>query len=287
MDPREEKDKQLKENQDFSSEAPEGRAKEKDNIFIDESEEQLKKRQSHLPAAGNVVTPSRIPNQTIKKLWSDPVISKLIATIIVYFSPFLLAFLLQLNHEWKILDSVRKILLYSLPIWLYVVVIAFMFLSFQLYKFVKKKYFHKNSQGFPFGDTIGNYKFWELFNSLLDMPAMQEHSYLLMSQEKPQSLLEAFLVYLPMYNMEVDIKHRDSSLLYFRIGPLLISYGLLEYVVSKDIVANKDQWVIRPTKDGYKFYAYCAKYRLYVDFMEKETSKRVEKKMMDDKEKKD
>ena len=149
--------------------------------------------------------------------------------------------------------------------------VALLFLG----KYIKRKYF-ENVYYFPYDEPIGSFRFFEIYNILLERKHQLPFSFAMQSGVPDASLLLLFMFYAPMLNMGVDWDKpggEQGRFVFYNLGPLLISYGLCEKVKSLNKIGETEVWAVQTSDTGKKFFAWAEKYRAFEDYVSAKSKK--------------
>lgn len=202
----------------------------------------------------------------ILDLWSDPVISKLIANWIWYAIPIFAALVFSYFNKETLVELVKCFLLLDIKLYILLIIVLLTFCAKHLYfKFFQKS---KKAKAYFINKFIGNYRFADLNNILLttyiELPIHLNKKVRL----KELDLLTCFRVYISHFNTGINWNHPtdDGVFLYYNLGPKLMSYGLCEKIPSLDnnTEDNINSYEIQTSENGYKFFALLESYdRIY------------------------
>ncbi|MEG2103125.1 MAG: hypothetical protein RRY99_16625, partial [Flavobacterium sp.] len=115
--------------------------------------------------------------------------------------------------------------------------------------------------GFDLDQKVGNFTFRELHNSLLthsiEMPSN------LRGYHAPEKidLLTIFKFYARIFNQ--GVQWEDDMDTYFKIGPTLMSYGIIEKVPTTNKSDTIGMEMLQTSKVGYEFLEMLQKWRIY------------------------
>jgi hypothetical protein len=199
------------------------------------------------------------------KIWSDSVLSKLIATGLILILSTIGAYIIEnfkkiwIKKLWSIFLSLEIKVYLVLIIALILMVIYFLFL-----KFIKKQKAYKETL---LKTKVGNYRFGELNNILLTTQIKVPDIIKDRIQIDELDLLTLFRLYISQLNTVIDSDHptNDGEFLYFNLGPKLISYGLCERIpsIKNSREENPKTYSITTSDVGYKFFALIEKLDRY------------------------
>ncbi|MFB3390277.1 hypothetical protein [Flavobacterium sp. LAR06] len=190
-------------------------------------------------------------------IWKDSVFSKVIANGILLMFTLLAIIIGQLINVSTAEEFIKYFFNFEVKLYALLLTAGIIFVGYYIYlRFLKK-----NDDGYKsfLSQKIGNYRFADLNNILLssdqEIPRVLQHE----MGAKNLDLLTLFKITIPLYcsGMDWDNPNDESGFLYYRLGPRLISYGLLERVPSihNNIEGNINAFTIQPTQNGFKFFA--------------------------------
>ncbi|WP_281635787.1 hypothetical protein [Flavobacterium marginilacus] len=207
------------------------------------------------------ITQEETQNQKSKNqfsnIWKDSVFSKVIANGILLLFTLLAIIIGQLINVSTAEEFIKYFFNFEVKLYVLLLTAGIIFIGYYLYlKFLKKK-----DDGYKsfLSQIVGDYKFANLNNILLTSyeeipPVLQKEM-----GSKELDLLTLFKITIPLYSsgMDWDNTNDESGFLYYRLGPRLISYGLLERVPSIDnnTEGNINAFTIQPSQNGFKFFA--------------------------------
>jgi len=203
----------------------------------------------------------KVEGSTLKRLWRDPVGSKLISSGIVFFLTILSAIFIKVLKNRTLLESVKEVFTYKLEIWIWLMFLAITIGLLLLRMIVKRKYF-KGIRHFPFGEQIGNFRFFELFNILISRKQKIPESIALQSGISESNHLILFMYYVSLLNIGVDSNNpggEHGNFIFYQLGPQFISFGLCEKVKSINKIGDSEVWSIQTSETGRKFFSWAEK----------------------------
>lgn len=207
------------------------------------------------------ITEEETQNQRSKNhfsaVWKDSVFSKVIANgILLLFTliAIVIGQLINVSSAEQFVDY-----FFSLDVKLYLLLLSALIIYIGYYIYLR--FLMKKDDGYKtfLSKQIGNYRFGDLNNVLLT--SYQEIPVTLQFDmgSKELDLLTLFKITMPLYcsGMDWDNPNDNSGFLYYRLGPRLISYGLLERIpsITNDTDQNINSYTIQPSQDGFKFFA--------------------------------
>jgi hypothetical protein len=139
---------------------------------------------------------------------------------------------------------------------------------------VKKNRRYNPYKYIDYKEKVGNYKLTELHNILLTKEfAIQEDMQIHLGVKK-MSLLKIFLLFISKFNngIRFDDPGEEGFYLYYKLGPELMSYGLVKKIKQKArfSVDNEEEEVMISTDEAIKLYSFVEKVRLYTEIYTKE-----------------
>lgn len=190
------------------------------------------------------------------KIWNDPVISKIIAALIIAIAPTIWAIIKQYS-----IPNFYKYLL-SLKIPVYIILLSFLIVQLIIKWIIpllrNKKTFWK--------EEIGDFTFEELYNILRNQNLpIQTNGMRMFGKPAPQeNLLIQFCLHKIFLNMGVtmEMKIDDGGYLYGVLCPKMIDFGLVEKIEYKDKNTDTDLIKYQITGMGNKFYRLIEKHGL-------------------------
>lgn len=196
----------------------------------------------------------------LKKIWYDPVLSKIISVGILAFIAFLYSIFQALYSNISFREALYLIFSYKIP--LYVVLIIAL-LAILIYYILYRVRLKKRIGKFDIEQKVGNFTFRELYNALLTHK-MDRHPNLNMPGiDTSMDLLTLFFSYQKMLNLGVEWE--GDHFTYYHLCPTLMTYGLVEKVPTTnktDVIGNE---MCQTSKIGYEFFALLEKWRVYND----------------------
>jgi len=190
-------------------------------------------------------------------IWKDSVFSKIIANGILLLFTLIAIIIGQLINVSTAEEFINYFFNFEVKLYALAVTAGIITIGYYLYlKFLKKK-----DDGYKtfLSQKIGHYRFADLNNILLtsyqEIPAVLQME----MGHKKLDLLTLFIMTIPLYcsGMDWDNPNDESGFLYYRLGPRLITYGLLERIPSLDnnTEGNINSYTIQPSENGFKFFA--------------------------------
>lgn len=194
-----------------------------------------------------------------EKLWTNPVWSKVISAGIIALITVIYSIVKTAFEDISLYDAIIKVLNFKIEVYLYLI---FSILSIAIYfiiNFIRKK-INKRHLGFELDQRIGNFTFRELHNALLThMIETPER----LSYNAPTTidLLTVFKIYARIFNQ--GVQWEDDMDTYYKIGPTLMSYGIIEKVPTTNKSDTIGMEMLQTSKIGYEFLAMLEKWRVY------------------------
>jgi hypothetical protein len=190
-------------------------------------------------------------------VWKDSVFSKVIANGILLLFTLIAIIIGQLLNVSTAEEFITYFFCLEIKLYLLLLTAIIILVGYYTYlRFLRKK--DDGSKAF-LSQEIGDYRFGDLNNILLT--SYQEIPLVLQFEmgHKELDLLTLFKITIPLYcsGMDWDNPNDESGFLYYRLGPRLISYGLLDRVpsITNDTNQNINSFTIQPSKEGFKFFA--------------------------------
>lgn len=211
-----------------------------------------------------------------EKLWTDPVWSKVISAAIIALVTILYSIGKTAFENKSLFDSIVKVLNLEIKVYLY---LLFSFISIFIYfliNFFRNK-LNKRHLGFELDQKVGNFTFRELHNALLTH-IIETPSSLKQGAPDMIDLLTVFKIYARIFNQ--GVQWEDDMDTYYKIGPTLMSYGIIEKVPTTNMSDVIGMEMLQTSKIGFEFLAMLEKWRVYNDdpFDERESPIVMEKK---------
>jgi len=198
----------------------------------------------------------KIEKSWLDKIWSNAVWSKIIATIIISVGAIIYSLIVKFN----ILGLIKELLLFRIEVFK-VILIALIVTSFMLlYSFLKKRFTKQKNKNY-FDIKITDLTFSELFNILIchKLPNPQSLS---SKNNSENDLITFFTLYIRKFNLGVehDFGGDQGNFMYYVLGPVLISYSLVERRRPINDIDILKMDVLYTSEIGLKFYRYLQYY---------------------------
>jgi hypothetical protein len=195
-----------------------------------------------------------------EKLWTDPVWSKVISAAIIAIITITYSIVKTVFEDISIYDAGIKVLNFEIEVYIYLI---FSIASIAVYFFINiiRKRFNKKHLGFDLDQKVGNFTFRELHNALLTHTIDTPNN--LRGQDVPDTidLLTIFKAYARIFNQ--GVQWEDNMDTYYKIGPILMSYGIIEKVPTTNKQDTIGMEMLQTSKIGYDFLAMLQKWRVY------------------------
>lgn len=208
----------------------------------------------------------------LKKLWADPVWSKIISAALLSSFAFVFALVRSLFgtlefSKINFLNLINEALSYPISVFwilMFTLTLALIITGVTLFKRWKSKrsivqdYFNVDQK-------IGEFTFKELYNSLLSNYNQTPPYLIAAGYPDRDSLLVLWRVHLNYLNMGVTIDDigDHARFLYFQLGPLLISYGLVRLTSVKSFDDKRQIPCLISTNEAATFFANMEKWMIY------------------------
>jgi hypothetical protein len=193
------------------------------------------------------------------KIWKDPVISTIIATLIIAFAPTIWAIIKQ----YSILNFYKYLLSLKIPV--YIILLSF----FVILLIIKTIIYLLRTNKTFWEEEFGEFTFEELYNILKNQNLpVQTNGMRMFGKYAPQeNLLIQFCLHKIFLNMGVTMEMRieDGGYLYGVLCPKMIDYDLVEKIEYKDKKTNTDLIKYQITEMGNRFYRLIEKHGLLND----------------------
>lgn len=210
-----------------------------------------------------------VDNQEIKykgilyKLWTDPVLSKLLSVGILFLIGLIYTFCATVFRNISFLQTFLDTINYPIAIYkIFIALIAFILLFATYIKIRKSK---KNIIGnFDSEQTVGNFTFRELYNALLTQKVQIPQSLSATGALEKGDLLSLYILFHRKFNLGVDWNHPgdQGNFMYNTLGPALMAYGLTERTPCRNKKDVLEEDIIQTSKDGYYFFALLERLRI-------------------------
>ena len=196
----------------------------------------------------------------IRKIWNDPVWSKVISAGII----FVIAALWAKFVNVSIIDIYNKsidFLNFRFPIYYFLLIVLLLFFI----KFIAKKF--KKKQNPYLLEKIGNYTFGELMTILMNKkPRGRTVSMEWGKENTPdKDFLTLFYNYYSYFNrgVKLDDNYDDRGFIYGILCPELVGFELLDKIVTKNERLNIDEIHYQVSENGKKFHSLIEKSNMF------------------------
>lgn len=208
-----------------------------------------------------------------QKIWADPVLSKVISVFIVAILTILYSFIESIFEKISFKEALINTLNFKIEVYKFLIfAIISIVISVGYYYWRRKR--KKTFGNFDIEHKVGNFTFRELYNALLTHKIKTDYE---IPEKDELDILNLFIIYQRPLNMGIDWESQDF--LYYKLGPLLMSYGLTEKIPTTNKTDPTESEMIQTSKVGYEFLASLERWRIYNDSLsyEKEikTNKRT------------
>lgn len=195
-----------------------------------------------------------------EKLWTDPVWSKVISAAIIAIITILYSIGKTAFEDKSFYDAIIKVLNLEIEVYIYLIFTIISIVVYYLINLIRKK-INKSHLGFELDQKVGNFTFRELHNALLthiiETPS-RLHTY---GTPETIDLLTVFKVYARIFNQ--GVQWEDDMDTYYKIGPTLMSYGIIEKVPTTNKSDTIGMEMLQTSKIGFEFLAMMEKWRVY------------------------
>jgi len=203
------------------------------------------------------------PRSFIYKVWNDSVFSGLIVIGISILFPIIYSFIKSLLSGINFGIILRDIFTFNISLSVILIIILILYILWFIKKKWLKSFDHKTIDKI-LKTKIGDFNFSELHNTLLNHYVKNPLKWQNEGLESGH-LLAYFLLFARYYNLGIpwDAMGAEGDFLYWKVGALLISYGL----VYKETENKKDDQydeMIYTSELGKKFYRLYQKYKYYL-----------------------
>lgn len=167
----------------------------------------------------------------IIEIWKDPVWSKVISTAIIFIIVTIWAKYSNYTNE-QVYNFFILILIYKIPVFLFLSLIGLYFISKAVIKLLEKK----NDP--IWNEQIGNYTFEELYKILSSQNYPVGTVGMGYSRINPpeNDLMSMFHAFSPILNRGIGMDYEaDEGYLYGVLSPKLVSYGLVDKIEIKNL----------------------------------------------------
>ena len=191
----------------------------------------------------------------IIEIWKDPVWSKVISTAIIFIIVTIWAKYSNYTNE-QVYNFFILILIYKIPVFLFLSLIGLYFISKAVIKLLEKK----NDP--IWNEQIGNYTFEELYKILSSQNYPVGTVGMGYSRINPpeNDLMSMFHAFSPILNRGIGMDYEaDEGYLYGVLPPKLVSYGLVDKIEIKNLEIDVMDIKYQTSENGYKFFALLEK----------------------------
>lgn len=191
----------------------------------------------------------------IIEIWKDPVWSKVISTAIIFIIVTIWAKYSNYTNE-QVYNFFILILIYKIPVFLFLSLIGLYFISKAVIKLLEKK----NDP--IWNEQIGNYTFEELYKILSSQNYPVGTVGMGYSRINPpeNDLMSMFHAFSPILNRGIGMDYEaDECYLYGVLSPKLVSYGLVDKIETKNLEIDVMDIKYQTSENGYKFFALLEK----------------------------
>lgn len=191
----------------------------------------------------------------IIEIWKDPVWSKVISTAIIFIIVTIWAKYSNYTNE-QVYNFFILILIYKIPVFLFLSLIGLYFISKAVIKLLEKK----NDP--IWNEQIGNYTFEELYKILSSQNYPVGTVGMGYSRINPpeNDLMSMFHAFSPILNRGIGMDYEaDEGYLYGVLSPKLVSYGLVDKIEIKNLEIDVMDIKYQTSENGYKFFALLEK----------------------------
>ncbi len=191
----------------------------------------------------------------IIEIWKDPVWSKVISTAIIFIIVTIWAKYSNYTNE-QVYNFFILILIYKIPVFLFLSLIGLYFISKAVIKLLEKK----NDP--IWNEQIGNYTFEELYKILSSQNYPVGTVGMGYSRINPpeNDLMSMFHAFSPILNRGIGMDYEaDEGYLYGVLSPKLVSYGLVDKIETKNLEIDVMDIKYQTSENGYKFFALLEK----------------------------
>jgi hypothetical protein len=225
----------------------------------------MKKETENIPDNLDFKTFNRFlkPRSFIYRIWYDPVFSGLIVLGIASLITLIYSFLKSLISDINFWDILKEILVLKISLWIILVIIILFYLLWIIKNKWLKSFDNKRIDKI-LKTKLGDFNFSELHNTLLNHSVKNPPELQIEGLEKGH-LLGYFLLFARNFNLGVsyDLKGAKGHFMYWKVGALLISYGL---VYNETVKKESDEYdEIYTTELGKRFYRLYQKYKYYLN----------------------
>ncbi len=216
-------------------------------------------------------------NGFIKRAWSDPVLSQLLAAGILALLTLLYSFGQTLFQEISFWTALKQTFTYQLELYKVFILLTIVIVIYILsYKWRQRQ--KKRVGKFDVERNVGDFNFRELYNALLTHKVKLPNS--LHSHEfgNQSDLLTLFMLYQRQLNTGVNWNHGgdQGTFLYYVLAPTLMTYGLVKRTSDRSKRDTLKLDIFETSQTGFKFYALLERWRVYNDELMKDDITKTE-----------
>jgi hypothetical protein len=195
-----------------------------------------------------------------EKLWTSPVWSKVISAGIIALITVLYSVVKTVFEDISLYEAIIKVLNFEIEVYLYLIFSFFSIAIYFIINFIRNK-INKRHLGFELDQKIGSFTFRELHNALLTHIIETPERLETYNTPRTIDLLTVFKIYARIFNQ--GVQWEDDMDTYYKIGPTLMSYGIIEKVPTTNKSDTIGMEMLQTSKIGYEFLAMLEKWRIY------------------------
>lgn len=198
-----------------------------------------------------------------QRIWNDPVLSQVISTLFIVGITFLYSVFRTSTKDLELGQIFLSIITYPIAFYQLVIILISLTTIYIIIVKVKRLRRGKNLK-LILNERIGEYNFAELYNALI-LHTVPNPPSLVTIGFNEANLITYFTLYQRKFNMGVGWNDGgdQGNHMYYTIGPLLISYGLLERARPSDNTDPLNKDIIQTSEKGYRFLQLLSLWRLY------------------------
>ncbi|WP_269225594.1 hypothetical protein [Flavobacterium eburneipallidum] len=194
-----------------------------------------------------------------ESIWTNPVWSKVISAGIIASITILYSIVKNAFEDISIYEAIIKVLNFQIEVYLYLMFSVFSIAIYFIINYLRKK-INKKHLGFDLDQRIGNFTFRELHNALLTH-FIETPERLQYNAPPTIDLLTVYKIYARIFNQ--GVQWEDDMDTYYKIGPILMSYGIIEKVPTTNKSDTIGMEMLQTSKIGFEFFAMLEKWRVY------------------------
>lgn len=218
-------------------------------------------------------TEEKIKEKNIfQKSWSDPVLSKIISALILSLLAIIYSFSKSILDKISFKEAFYQTLHFKIELYI-LLIILFLTILISILVYYLRKNRKKTIGNFDIDQKVGNFHFRELYNALL---THKIEVYPEITEFRELDLLHLFVMYQRPLNMGVDWEYQDF--LYYKLGPVLMSYGLTEKIPTTNKNDVTESEMIQTSKVGFEFLSLLERWRVHNDNLSVEKNIKTNKK---------